>query len=87
MESRQENKGSKTTPAEDRKANVQMLFSGKVNAVKDVINASEKNLGIKSSKNDNNSDSESSSDFGDFFMEVQGDSEKMIDFNNLKETI
>jgi hypothetical protein len=62
-------KGNFTTPADERKVNVNMLFGGKNDLVRQVLQASEKNQGMMSSQQDRDSDSESSSD-GDIFLEL-----------------
>lgn len=67
-------KGNKTTPADDRKSQLQSAFQGKKNFAVQVLEASEKNVGVNSShrESDDDCDSESSSDFDDFEFEEVG---------------
>lgn len=59
-------KGNKTTPADDRTAAFDAAFKGK-NIAQQVLKASEKNVGVASSYNDD--DSESSCEDVDFVLE------------------
>jgi hypothetical protein len=67
----QATKGNKTTPDVDRKCALQSAFNGKKNFAVQVLEASEKNLGVNSShrESDDDCDSDSSSDFDDFVFE------------------
>lgn len=66
-------KGNKTTPADERKTGLQSIFQAKKNFAVQVLEASEKNVGINSSHRDSDdNDSDSSSDFDDFVFEENG---------------
>lgn len=62
-------KGNKTNPDDERQAISKAVFGQKKNFVAQMVEASEKNLGVNSSCMDSEADSESSSDCDDFVFE------------------
>ena len=59
-----------------------MLFSGKANYINQVLQASEKNVGVSTSSQQYQDDDSDSSSDGDLFLEVQNEDEQILNIDS-----